>query len=52
MLFIIICNINKAKNVYNIFKIICNSLNNIINVVNHVKCKLKHNVIKCKKLND
>ena len=50
MLFIIMCNMNKIKNVYDIFKIIYNNLNDVINVVNHIKCKLKHDVIKCKKL--
>ena len=52
MLFIIVYNVNEVKNIYNIFKTICNSLNDVINIVNYIKCKLKYNVIKCKKLND
>ena len=52
MLFIIICDINEAKNVYNIFKTVCNNLNDVINIINYIKHKLKYNVIKYEKLNN
>ena len=52
MLFIIVHDINKIKNVYNIFKIVYNNLNDVMNIVNHVKCKLKCDIVKCKKLNN
>ena len=46
------CNMNEIKNVYNIFKIVCNNLNNVIHIVNYVKCRLKYDIVKCKKLNN
>ena len=52
MLFTIMHNVNEVKNVYDIFKIIHNNLNDVMNTVNHVKHKLKHDVIKHEKLND
>ena len=42
----------KKENAYDFFKTIHNSLNDVMNAVNHVKCKLKHNVIKCEQFNE
>ena len=52
MLFTVMHNINKIKNIYDIFKTVYNNLNDIMNIVNYVKHKLKHDVIKHKKLNN
>ena len=38
----------EKKNVYDFFKTIYNNLNNAINAVNHVKCKLKCDTVKHK----
>ena len=52
MLFTIVCDINEIKNVYNIFKTVHNNLNDVMNIVNHVKCKLKCDIVEHEKLNN